>query len=243
MRLKKFFLPFAAGALALGLAACNDDKKEDANGQDDFAAFEEMQKELDKQKIDKDKIVAIVNDEELDGDSYNVVLQNLQAQAQQNGLDPTSKEFVEELKNQTLDTLVNQTLILQQAKAEKIEVPEEEIENEYSMLVLQFGDEDTLTEALKEEGMDTDALKEQITNSILFQKYQDQVAPIEEATEDEVKGYYEDVAAQAEEGEELPPFEEVSENIKAILENGQQQEKLMAHLEELKKDAKIELKI
>lgn len=241
MKLKKFFLPFVAGALALSLAACSGDDKEESLT--DSAPTDEMQKELEKQKIEDDKIVAIVNDEELNGESYNIVLQNLQAQIQQSGQDPTSEELVEELKKQTLDTLVNQTLILQQAKAENIEVASEEVENEFGMLVVQFGDEEKLEEALKQEGMDTEALKEQITESILFQKYQEQVAPVEEVSDEEVQAYYDEFAAQSEGDEELPPFEELSENIKAIIEQNQQQEKLMAHLEELKEAAKIELKI
>lgn len=248
MKLKKLFLPFVAGALALSLAACGGDDKEKTKDKEDpsgdQAAIEEMQKELDKQKIEDDKIVAVVNDEELNGESYNTVLQNLQAQIQQNGQDPTSEEFVEELKKQTLDTLVNQTLILQQAKAEKIEVAEEEIENEYGMFVVQFGDEEKLEEALKEEGLDPETLKEEIiTESILFQKYQEQVAPVEEVSDEEVKTYYEEFAAQSEGDEELPPLEEISDNIKSILEQNQQQEKFIAHIEKLKKDAKIELKI
>lgn len=248
MKLKKLFLPFVAGALALSLAACGGDDKEKSQDNEgssaDQAAIEEMQKKLDKQKIEDDKIVAVVNDEELNGEAYNIVLQNLQAQIQQSGQDPTSEEFVEELKKQTLDTLVNQTLILQQAKVEKIEVSEEEIENEYGMLVVQFGDEEKLEEALKQEGMDTKTLKEEIINeSILFQKYQEQVAPVEEVSDEEVKTYYEEFAAQSEGDEELPPLEDISDNIKSILEQNQQQEKLIAHIEELKKAAKIELKI
>lgn len=247
MNLKKVLLPFFAGALALSLAACSGDdkgkdkKNEDASG--DQAAIEEMQKKLDKQKIDEDTIVAVVNDEEVNGETYNVVLQNLQMQFQQMGQDPTSDEMATALKEQTLDTLVNQTLLLQQAKAEKIEVAQEEIDNEYGMFIEQFGDEETLEKALKDEGMDAEALKAQISESIVFDKYQEKVAPAEEVTEEEIKNYYDEFSAQSEGEEELPPLEEISDSIKQILEQNGQQQKLIAHIEELKKDAKIELKI
>lgn len=247
MNFKKVLLPFFAGALALSLAACSGDDKEKDKDQegatDDQAAIEEMQKKLDKQKIDEDKIVAVVNDEEVSGETYNIVLENLQMQFQQIGQDPTSDEMAEQLKAQTLDTLVSQTLFLQQAKAEKIDVTEEEIDNEFGMLVSQFGDEKALDEALKSEGMDKETLKETIRENILFDKYQNKVAPAEDISDEDIKAYYDEFTAQSEGEGDIPPLEDLSENIKQILVQNEQQQKLTAHLEDLKKDAKIELKI
>lgn len=242
MKFKKVLLPFFAGALALSLAACSGDDKEKEDA-DDQAAFEEMQKKLDEQKIDEEKIVAVINDEEVNGETYNVVLQNLQMQFQQIGQDPTSDEVAKALKEQTLDTLVNQTLLLQKAKAENIEVAQDEIDNEYNLFIEKFGDEDTLKKALDSEGMKPEDLKTQISDSIAFDKYQEKVAPAEDVTEEEIQAYYDDFVAQSEGDEEVPPLEEISESIEQILLQDQQQQKMMAHLEELKKDAKIELKI
>lgn len=242
MKLKKVLLPFFAGALALSLAACNgDDKeKEDADAQ---AAFEEMQKKLDEQKIDEEQIVAVINDEEVNGEFYNVVLQKLQMDAQQIGQDPTSDEVANALKEQTLDTLINQTLLSQKAKAENIEVAQDEIDSEYNFFIEQFGDEDSLKEALDSEGMKPEDLKSQINESIALGKYQDKVAPAEDITEEEIKAYYDEFVAESEGDEEVPPLEEISETIEQFLQQDQFQKKIMAHLEELKKDAKIELKI
>ena len=44
-------------------------------------------------------------------------------------------------------------------------------------------------------------------------------------------------------GQELPPLQEASEEIKGILKQQQQEEILANHVEKLKADAKIELKI
>lgn len=247
MNFKKALLPFFAGALALSLAACSGDdkgKEKDTEGEsNDQAAIEEMQKKLDKQKVDDKTIVAVINEEEVDGAMYNIVLENLQMQFQQIGQDPTSDEMTEQLKTQTLDTLVSQTLFLQQAKAEKIEATEDELENEYGALILQFGDEEALEKALKSEGMDAEALKENIRESIVFEKYQEKIAPAEEVTDEEIKAYYDEFTAQSEGEEEIPALEDLSENIKQILVQNEQQQKLAAHIEALKKDAKIELKI
>ncbi|MGB5945551.1 SurA N-terminal domain-containing protein [Paenisporosarcina sp.] len=261
MKFKKIVLPFVAGALALSLAACNDEDKatkeetpkqetasKDAKQETPKAPSKEelaeMQAKLDEQQVDKSKIVAIVNDEELKGDQYNQALMSIQGQMQQMGQDPTSKEASEQIKTQTLDTLVNQTLIRQKADEAKLTATEEEINKEYTTYEEQVGGEEAMAKALEAQKMDKETLKEQIADSIVFGKYQDKVAPAKEVTDEEIQAYYDQAVAQAEGTEQkLPPLEEASEEIKGILEQQQQQELFAAHVEKLKADAKIELKI
>ena len=255
MKLKKILLPFAIGGLALSLAACGDEDKatkekapqEETNekgtseGQESADA---MQAKLAEQQVEDDKVVAVVNDEELTGVEYNAALTSIQGQMQQTGQDPTSKEVAGQIKTQVLDTLVNQTLILQKAKEEKITASQAEIDERYATFEEQFGGEDAMKKALEAQNMDLKTLKSDIGDSIIFEKYQDKVVPADEVTDKEVQEYYDQAAAQSKEGgQELPPIEEASEEIKGILQQQQQQELLTAHVEELKKDAKIELKI
>ncbi|WP_210468117.1 SurA N-terminal domain-containing protein [Sporosarcina sp. 6E9] len=251
MKFKKVLLPLITGALALSLAACGEDdkaakdEKPEAAGQEEMASAEEMQAKLAEQQVEKDKIVAIVNDEELKGEQYNATLSSIQGQMQQMGQDPSSKESAEQVKMQTLDTVVNQTLILQKAKEEKITPSESEIDQKYAEFVEQFGDEKTMKEALKSQNMNVRTVKEQIiAKSIIFEKYQDKFTPAEKVTDKEIKEYYDQAAAQNKEsGQELPPLEEVSDEIKSMIEQEQQQKKLAAHVEELKAEADIKLKI
>ena len=263
MKFKKILLPFIAGALALGLAACGEDDKakkdetpqeqkgapqegapDEATQEEAAKKAKEMQEKLAKQQVDAEEIVAVVNDEELKGEQYNAALQSIQGQMQQMGQDPSSEENAELVKVQALDTLVNQTLILQNAKEAEIKATESEVDEEYSKFSGQFEDEKAMKEALKEQKLDEKKVKALLAESIVFGKYQDKVAPVEEVTEEEIKEYYDEVAAQAKEAEqELPPLEELSEEIKGMLEQEKQQKLLLAHVEELKADAEIEFKI
>ncbi len=268
MNYKKILLPFVAGALALSLAACSEDdkatkeekpKEETAQKgteekgteqkeptKEELAAAEEMKAKLAEQQVDKSEIVAVVNDEELTGAEYNTALTSIQGQMQQSGQDPTSKEAVEQVKSQVLDAIVNQTLILQKAEESKLTASEEEINKEYASYEEQFGGEEGMKEALKAEKMDVETLKQQIGQSIVFEKYKEKAVPAKKVTDKEIQEYYDQAAAQAKEAEspqELPPFEEAKEEIRGILEQQEQQELFAAHVEELKKDAKIELKI
>jgi hypothetical protein len=251
MKLKKVILPFIAGALALGLAACGEkDKavKDETNQEatnDQEAAAKEMQAKLAKQQVDKNKVVAIVNDEELTGEDYNTALASIQGQMQRMGQDPLSEEAIEQVKMQTLDSIVNQTLILQKAKSNDIKASTTEIDEMYSSLEQQFGGKKEIEKALKSQNMDVKTFKEQqIAESIIFEKYLKKVAPVGEVTDQEVQEYYDQVAATSKEaGQELPPFEEVSEEIRGMMLQEQQQKLVAAHIEELKTEAKIELKI
>lgn len=250
MKLKKRLLLFMVVALVLSLAACGGDKEKDGADQEagptkeEQEAAEKFQAKLDAQRVDKDLIVAIVNEQELKGEEYNAALSSIQGQMQQMGADPTSEDSVEQVKKQTLDMIVNQTLILQKAKEKNIEVTQAEIDEEYTMYVAQFGDEEVMKEAFESQNIQLDDIKDRIKDAILFKKYQDDVTTVEEVTDEEVKNYYDLVAAESKDNEqELPPLKDVSKEIKRILVENNQQEQLAVHVEELKEKAKIELKI
>lgn len=239
-----------AGALALGLAACGDkekaapDEPKQEVPEKQKKSTEEMQAKLDEQQVDKNKVVALVNGEELNGEDYNAALMSIQGQLQQMGQDPTSKEGAKQVKAQTLDTLVNQTLILQKAKEADIKASTSEIDKEYSSFEKQFGGDKELKKVLKSQGLDAKTLKEQIADSILFEKYIEKVVPAEKVTDKEIKEYYDQVASTSKEtGQELPPLEEVKKEIEGVIKQQQQQKLLMAHVEELKAAADIELKL
>jgi len=255
MKIKKVLVPFIAGALALSLAACGgedkaatekkpqEETKQEATKEQEASA-KEMQAKLAEQQVDKDKIVAIVNKEELIGEDFNAALTSIQSQMQQMGQDPSSKESAEQVKMQALDILVNQTLILQKAKDADIKASTSEIDERFSLLEKQFGGEKEMKKALKDQNMDVKTVKEQLADSIIFEKYLDKVAPPEKVTDKEIKEYYDQAASTSKEaGQELPPLAEVSEQIQGMINQEQQQKVLAKHVEELKADANIELKI
>ncbi|MFB1082326.1 SurA N-terminal domain-containing protein [Jeotgalibacillus sp. JSM ZJ347] len=255
MNFKKIFLPFAAGALALGLAACSDEEsanteaeneeptaEEQQAAEDQQAAAEEMQAAMEEQQVAEDEVVATINGEEITGEAYNSALASTQSNLQQMGQDPTTEEGAEQAKTQTLDLLVNQTLIIQKANEAGLEASEEEIDEEYAAFQERFGGEEAMTELMEAQGLDVETLRGQMADSIKFDKYISEVAPVEEPTDEEIQTFYdENVVTQAEAaGQEAPALEDVRENIVSSLTRPEQQEKLMAHLEELKADAEIE---
>ncbi len=84
-----------------------------------------------------------------------------------------------------------------------------------------------MKETLKNQNMDVETIKEKIAKSIVIEKYQEKVAPVEKVTEEEIENYYDEaVAATKDSSQELPPLEEISDNIKGYIEQEQQQKKL-----------------
>ncbi|MCM3707077.1 MULTISPECIES: SurA N-terminal domain-containing protein [Cytobacillus] len=254
--MKKLMYPFLLVLLSAVLAACGADdeskkadKKEETktaetDKQDQQKQMEEMQKKMDKQKLDENKTVAIVNDQKILGREYNSVLTSSQMMYQQMGQDPTAKDAAEKIKKQTLDSLVGQTLLLQQADKKGYKASDEEVKKQLEETKGQFKNDKEFETAMKQAGLNPDSLETEIANNIKYTKYIEGEIKPEEVTDAEIQKFYEEYASQGgAEGQEPPKLEEVKPQIKQQLEQQKQQEKLVKHVEELKKSSKIDIKV
>ncbi|MEW4308858.1 SurA N-terminal domain-containing protein [Rossellomorea marisflavi] len=254
---KRLLTILLAAMTVLLLAACgaNDDsakKSDDSKKSSEQAKSEEeqakqmkeMQKKMDKQKVDNDKVVAIVNDEKIKGEDYNNVLSSSQMQYQQMGQDPTSKDAAKQIKEQTIDSLVGQTLLLQQADKKGYKASDDEVDKQLEDVKKQYENDKKFSAAMKDAGFTMDELKNQIAENIKYTKYVDKEIKTEKVTDDEVKKMYEQYASQSgQNSKDAPKLEEVEPQIKSSLEQQKKQEQLVKHVEDLKKNAKVDVKI
>jgi FKBP-type peptidyl-prolyl cis-trans isomerase (trigger factor) len=242
--------------MAVALTACgsngesaqsnNDNKttKEQTEQQDPKKQMEEMQKKLDEQKVDEKKTVAIVNDEKIVGSDYNMALSSSQMQLQQMGQDPTSKEAAEQVKKQTIDNLVGQILVLQEADKKGYKASEDEVKMKLDEAKKQYKTDKEFEAAIKQANLDITELESEIAKTIKTTKYVENEIPIDAVTDEEIQTYYDQAAKQGNSsGQPLPKLEEVKPQIKQQLEQQKKQEKLMKQVEELKKNAKVDVKI
>ncbi|MCM3567232.1 SurA N-terminal domain-containing protein [Neobacillus mesonae] len=255
--MNKLMFTLIAGLMVIVLAACggneqskeakNDDKAKTAQTdqqKDQQKQMEEMQKKLEAQQIDDKKTVAIVNNKEILGSDYNSALASIQGQMQQMGQDPTSKEAAEQLKKQTIDSLVGQTLLLQEADKKGYKASDADIKKQLDEMKKQFKTEKDFEAALKQSGMDMKTLETQIADDIKFKEYMEKEVPAGEITDEEIQKTYDQYAEQGKStGQEIPKLEEVKPQIKQSLQQQEQQKKLAQQVEELKKNAKIDIKI
>ena len=255
--MKKMMLTLITGLMAIVLAACGGNEESKEAEYDDKAntaetdqqkeqqkQMEEMQKKLEAQQVDEKKTVAIVNDKEILGSYYNSTLASAQGQMQKMGQDPTSKEAAEQVKKQTINSLVGQTLLLQEADKKGYKVSEADIKKQLDETKKQFKTEKEFEAALKKSGMDMKILETQIADDIKLKQYVEKEVPVGEITDEEIQKTYDQYAEQGKStGQEAPKLEEVKPQIEQSLQQQKQQEKLVQQVEELKKNAKIDIKI
>ncbi|MGX1429898.1 hypothetical protein ACUXGM_000761 [Cytobacillus horneckiae] len=251
--MKKLMLLFITGLMIVVLAACggNEEGKEAKTEDQPKAAeaeqqkqMEEMEKKLEAQQVDEKETVVVVNDKEILGRDYNNVLSSIQMQMQQMGQDPTAKDVAKEVKNQTIDSLVGQTLLLQEADKKGFKASEEEVKKQLEETKKPFKSEKEFEEALKKSGIDLKTLEAQIADGIKFNKYVEKEIPAGEISEEEINKAYDQYAEQGKKAEqEVPKLEEVKPDIEKSLQQQKQQEKLAQHVEELKEKGKIDIKI
>ncbi|MGG0888775.1 SurA N-terminal domain-containing protein [Cytobacillus horneckiae] len=251
--MKKLTLLFITGLMIVVLAACggNEEGKEAKTDDQPKAAeaeqqkqMEEMEKKLEAQQVDEKETVVVVNDKEILGRDYNNVLSSIQMQMQTMGQDPTAKDVAKEVKNQTIDSLVGQTLLLQEADKKGFKASEEEVKKQLEETKKQFKSEKEFEEALKKSGIDLKTLEAQIADGIKFNKYVEKEIPAGDISEEEINKAYDQYAEQGKKAEqEVPKLEEVKPDIEQSLQQQKQQEKLAQHVEELKEKGKIDIKI
>ncbi len=119
---------------------------------------------------------------------------------------------------QVLDELVNLRLLVSLAEERGMTVTDDAIKSEMDGLVKAFGGPDVLAERLNQAKLTQEELNENIRNEILVRQLVDADTDIELATttDAEVRAKYDEVAA-ANKGGDFPPFEQVSEMIRAQL--------------------------
>ncbi|SIT92579.1 SurA N-terminal domain-containing protein [Edaphobacillus lindanitolerans] len=251
--MKKMMSIIMISFLAVALAACGGNEKSSGTDNDDKAKtaendqqkqMEDMQKKLEAQQIDEKKTVAVVNEQEILGNQYNGALASSQGQMQQMGQDPTSKEAAEQLKKQTLDNLVGQTLLLQEADKKGYQATKSDIDQRLDEVKKQFKTEKEFEAALKESGMDMKSLKTQIAEDLKFQQYVEKEVPAGEISDEEIQKAYDQYAEQAKgAGQEVPKLDEMKPQIEQSIQQQKQQEQLVQQVEKLKEHAKIDIKI
>lgn len=222
--------------LAVVLAACgNDDSAEKDKKNDDEKAdtAEQAQKPVqitDKEKVDEKKPVVSVNGDEINGDKYNSIYTQIKMSMHQYGQDVSD---LDKLKDQTLNILVEQQLIKQDAEDKGLKVTDDEIQSEFDSIKKENGEQ--LTAVLEQFKLSEDDFKNQLADDIITNKYMEKELDVK-VTDKEVKEYYDQLKEQS---EDIGKLDEMKDQIKEQLKNQKSQEQLQSKVEELKEKAEV----
>lgn len=117
-----------------------------------------------------EKVIAVVNGEiilhsELDSIVKPIVVDNKNKFEGEEG-----KKKLKELKNDILNRMIEEKLIVQEAKEKNIEISKGEIENALKETKNKFTSESEFEKALKNQGMTLDRLKERVKENLMAQR-------------------------------------------------------------------------
>ncbi len=258
---KKLLTSAALVAFLMGLAACSDDAG-DSSAEGSGAEQESQEAEMPEADVsDIPDVVAEVEGEEISGEEFTTIyegqFQQMAMQSQMSGEEPDQ----EELKTQTLDYMVGNELIVQEAEDKDIEVSDEDVDALLEEAAEGSGLEsvDDLIASAEEQGRSEDQLREDARKQFLMDQIIEDL-DVEDPSEDELRELYDQATAQqpegggsgAEDGEsgeggsedaeepEVPSFEEARPQLEEQFRGQAEQEAAAEHIEKLREDADVE---
>lgn len=214
------------------LVACGSSKDEDEEVQELPIQHDMEEVEIsDEEIVPSEEVVLEVEGEEIKGDEYNRTYKQTKIFLSSMNEDISD---LDDIKEKTLETIVHQTLLIQDALNKGIEVTDEEFDEEFETIT--DGNEDALTIYLEQYQMTEDAYKEQLRYSMIYRKYVEQEFSGVDVTDEEVESVYNDLK---EANENISPLSDIREELKQEIIDQHVREEVTKHIENLTDEAEI----
>lgn len=189
---------------------------------------------------EQSKAVAIVNGATITEAQLNFYLEQYKEFYASLGVDFKSdegKKLLEKLKDGVLNGLIEKEVVFQAARDEGYQADPAKVEERLKQVKEQFESEEKLKERLTSLKMTEGDLKEEISQSLVYEDYiRDKIGQVE-VTEEELEKAYKEHEEQT--GEKVD--EETKQLINEQLVLQKEQEEIMKLIEELKKKSEIEI--
>lgn len=235
--MKRYIVMIMLVITAMVLVACGDKDEKEAKESENTDALNPSVEISDKEKVADDKVVAVINGTEVTGDVYNLVYSQLKLHSTQ------LKEEVdlEEVKDATMESIIDREIVFQEAKEEGIDITKETAETEFDTLKKENGKE--LETLLQQYQITEEGFKEQLRFELTMNEYLTKAIKVE-VSDEEVKEAYDEAKAEADkEDQEIPEFDEVKDQIKGNMREEKVTLALQEKVDKVKETAEIERKI
>ncbi|NBG87967.1 SurA N-terminal domain-containing protein [Isachenkonia alkalipeptolytica] len=252
---KKRIMLFGIAVLSIFLlTACGNGDDNGDNGtaeengsQEEAPGDMEGPEALDLEDFDADEALLVINGEEITREEFEAQFERTkQMVAQQYGIDLDADEnamLLPELQHQTIENIIGQRVLTQEAENQGMEVTDEEIDENIGMLVQQFGGEEGFQEALEADNLTEEDLEQMVYEELLISQLFETELNFDdiEVTDEEIEAFYAQYEmAQEQQGEEVLPLEEIEEQLIAQLQQQKAQEQQQAYVAELMDESDIE---
>ena len=216
---KKHGIMFGVVLLSFIIAGCSSN-----TDQDPAASDNNTQEITEETAVVQWEILATVNGQAITSAEVATMQELFAQQGQQISSDDA------------LEQVINQIILTQQVTPLSTTETESMIE---AQLSLQGVTLDDYREQIEAQGMSYDAEIENAREGFAVQTYVESTVGTEfEVTDAEARAFYDEYSQQS--PEELPPYEELEEQIIMTVQQQKQQEAVQAHIQELRADADIQ---
>ncbi|MBI3316815.1 MAG: peptidylprolyl isomerase [Candidatus Omnitrophica bacterium] len=148
-----------------------------------------------------DQVVAVVNNEAITQSELDLIFRPVYEEYKNNMSGEQLMATLSEARRKLLNQLVEDRLVLQEAKSQNIEVSEDEVERDFKEFVKRYKTEEDLEQALYKEGLNLTLLRERLKNQAMIRQLHDReirarviVSPLE--VEDYFKNHPQEFASQ-----------------------------------------------
>lgn len=231
--MQKKLMIVSIAMLLLILAACGSSKDKESEQESEPKEPKELEEvEVSEDEIvPEDEVILEIEGEEIKGEQYNRLYKNTKIIKSAN----QDLNSLEDVKSDTIETLIYQTVLAQDAKSKGIEVTDEEFDEEFNFI--QEENSEGLETLLEQFQMTEESFKDELRYNILYQKYTEEEFSDVEVDDEEVEAVYDELK----EGEDdLPPLKDVHENIKGQLKVQKVDDLLTKRIDELIEEFTIE---
>lgn len=236
----------------LVLAACGGETAKETNGEEtpkEEAATDEESESVEQPEMPEPDlegipdVVAEVNGEEITKEefetAYTSQFQQMAMQAQMTGQEVDQAQ----LKEQLVESLVSQELLIQETEKREITASEEQVSATIQELAEQNGlkSSDEFLAALKEQGITEDEVMKQVQTQVKVDQLIAEETGEIKPTDEELQTFYDEALSQQAEagGEELPAFEEVKPQLEEQVRLQKEGEAVKALVAQLREEADV----
>lgn len=184
---------------------------------------------------------AIVNGEEISIAELDRTFNKIKPMYAAQGIDLENEENIDtmnQVKESVLNQLINTTLIIQAADEQGYAPSEAEVNDSLEQIKGQYETEEQFKVALEENNLSVEILKQDIEDELKMKKYITENTEEVSITDAELKTTYDQYKEQ---NEQVPPFNEVKDQIRAELTNQKHQQQVGKLVEELRNNSEIEI--
>lgn len=239
---RKLLATAALAAAAITMAACADSTPPDPQDAEPPALDEQApapdMPEPDVQDVPD--VVATVNDDEITAEHFTTLYQmqfeQMVMEAQMAGAEPDQ----DEMKDQTLQAMIDSQLLVQDAQDRGHEASAEDVDTllEETATANQIGSVQELLDVYAEQGVSEELVRDDARTQLLVEALIENDLDVAEPTDQEVTELYDSLDQDAQ-GEESMDLEEIRPELENQLRNQNRGEAVQAHLGQLRDDAEV----